>query len=79
VIVSALPLAIIGNVIRLLCIVISASIWGRSTGNYVHENVFFSLIPYVPAILGVMLLGRWLGERRPEPPTTAPPAHPAPV
>lgn len=60
---SALPLAILGNVIRLLCIVISAEIWGRSTGNFVHENFFFSLIPYVPALLGVIYLGRWLGER----------------
>jgi exosortase len=79
VILSALPLAIIGNVIRLLCIVISASIWGRSTGNYVHENTFFSLIPYVPAILGVMLLGRWLGEHTAKPPPSTPPAQPAPI
>lgn len=61
---SGLPLAIVGNVIRLMCIIISATIWGQSTGNFVHENFFFSIIPYLPALVGVMLLGRWLGERR---------------
>jgi exosortase/archaeosortase family protein len=73
---SALPLAVLGNVIRLLCIVISAEIWGRSTGDYVHENAFFSLIPYIPALLGVMFLGRWLGESTAEPPA---PPQPAPI
>jgi exosortase len=73
-ILASLPLAIIGNVLRLLCIVISADIWGRNTGNYVHESGFFSLVPYIPAIMGVMLLGRWLGERRSVSP---PPAQPA--
>ncbi len=75
-ILASLPLAMFGNVIRLLCIVISASIWGRSTGDYVHESGFFSMIPYIPAILGVIYLGRWLAERRSEP---ALPAQPAPV
>ena len=79
IILSAFPLAVVGNVLRLMCIVVSASIWGRSTGNYVHDNIVFSLIPYVPAILGVMLLGRWLGERHPEPPAPTPPAQPAPI
>jgi exosortase len=74
IILSGFPLAVIGNVIRLLCIAVSAELWGQSTGNFVHENWFFSLVPYVPAILGVMYLGRWLGERHPE---TAPPAPPA--
>jgi exosortase len=71
IILSGLPLAIVGNVIRLMCIVVSAQIWGAATGSFVHENWFFSLIPYVPAILGVMFLGRWLGERSPQP---APPS-----
>jgi exosortase len=72
IILSGLPLAIIGNVIRLLCVVVSAQIWGQSTGNFVHENWFFSLLPYVPAMFGVMLLGRWLGERQSAPASPAP-------
>jgi len=72
IIASGLPLAIIGNVVRLLCIVVSAQIWGQATGSYVHENWFFSMLPYVPAIFGVMFLGRSLGEHRPE--LTASPA-----
>lgn len=77
IILSGVPLAIIGNVIRLMCIVISASIWGQRTGNFVHENFLFSLIPYVPALLGVIWLGGWLGEKRHAPPST--PTAPQPV
>ena len=71
VVLSAFPLAVAGNVLRLMCIVVSASIWGRSTGDYVHDNLFFSLSPSVPAILGVMLCwaGGWVNanpnRRRP--------------
>jgi exosortase/archaeosortase family protein len=64
-ILSALPLAIISNVIRMLCIIVAAEVSGQAAGNYVHENFFFSLIPYIPAILGVMVIGRWLGGRKP--------------
>lgn len=72
---SGFPLAMVGNVLRLMCIVIAASIGGQSTGNYVHANFFFGLVTYVPAFLGVILLGRWLGERRapPTPPSGAQP------
>jgi exosortase len=73
---SALPLAILGNVLRLMGIIVSAEIWGMSAGNFVHENWFFSLLPYVPAIVGVMALGHWL--REPEPQTTLP-LNPKPV
>lgn len=73
IILSALPLAIVGNVLRMICIVVAAEIWGGATGNYVHENWFFSIIPYAPAILGVMLLGRWLGERQLKPATVLKP------
>jgi hypothetical protein len=31
----------------------------------VHENWFFSLIPYLPAIAGLLLVGRWL-ENQPK-------------
>lgn len=60
---AAFPLAVFGNVLRMLCIIITAEISGQSAGNFVHENWFFSLVPYVPAIIGVMVLGHWLQER----------------
>jgi exosortase len=59
----ALPFAILGNLIRLLCIIIAAEIGGRGWGDYVHEGGPFgiiSLLPYIPAIIGVLAVGRFL-------------------
>jgi len=67
VVLSAFPLAVIGNVLRLLCIIIAAEVSGQAAGNYVHESAIFSLLPYVPAVIGMMLLGRWLKGRPIEP------------
>jgi exosortase len=73
---SAVPLAVVSNVIRMLCIVIAAEVGGQKTGDFVHENWFFSLMPYVPAIVGVMLIGYWLRDPDLEP---ALPMEPKPV
>jgi len=64
------PFAVLGNMLRLLCIVIAAELGGKAAGDYVHEGGpmgIISLLPYVPAILGVLLLGRWLEEKKPAP------------
>ncbi len=78
-IVSAVPLAVLGNTIRMLTIVIAAEIWGQTGGNYVHEGGpygIISLLPYVAAFGGLMLLGKWLRESRPNP-LGRPPQAPA--
>jgi exosortase len=67
VVLSAVPLAVIGNVLRMMCIIIAAEMSGQKLGNYVHESTFFSLLPYVPAVIGMMFLGRWLKGRPIEP------------
>jgi exosortase len=59
----ALPLSVLGNFTRLMCIVIAAEMGGQSAGNFVHENSFFSLVPYVPAIAGLLWAGRWLEKK----------------
>ncbi len=59
----ALPLSVLGNLARMLCIIFAAEIGGQSTGNYVHESSIFSLIPYIPAIAGLVLAGRWLSDK----------------
>jgi exosortase len=70
---SALPLAIIGNALRLTLIVVAAELGGvdheaRSRwGNYVHDSAFFSMLPYVPAIIGLALLGNWLSPKKAAP------------
>jgi exosortase len=71
-IVSAVPLAIVGNTVRLLTIVLAAEWRGQAAGAAVHENWYWSLLPYVPAIIGLMLLGRWLERQSPEASPTDP-------
>jgi len=61
----AFPLSVIGNLTRMLCIILAAEFGGQSAGNFVHENWFFSLVPYIPAIFGLLLVGRWL-EKKPK-------------
>jgi len=70
---SAFPLAIIGNLVRMLTIIIAAEIGGQEWGNAIHEGGpggVYSLLPYIPAFAGLLLLGHWLREREPDPPLT---------
>ena len=55
--------AVLGNLLRMLMIILTASFAGRDAGNFVHENFFTSLVPYVPAVVGFLLIGRWLENR----------------
>jgi exosortase len=60
---SAIPLAIAGNVLRMLAIVLASEWISPSWGKAIHEGgplSIYSLIPYVPAFFGVIWLGEWL-------------------
>jgi exosortase len=70
----AVPLAIAGNVLRLLTIVIVAKIGGQSAGKAVDESTFISLVPYIPAILALFWLGGLLEKKIPEAPMAEVPA-----
>ena len=63
---SAFPLSVIGNVFRMLIIVLAGEWRGQAAGAYVHESSFWGLLPYLPPIIGMLLLGRWMGEEEPE-------------
>jgi exosortase len=67
---AAVPLAVVGNVLRLSLIVGAGEFLGQEAGNFVHENSLFSLLPYVPVFVGLAYLSRWL-ERPPEKPRLA--------
>jgi exosortase len=70
---SAVPLAVLGNIVRMMTIIIAAEIWGQQAGSYVHEGGplgIISLLPYAAAFAGLLLLGQWLREPPAEP--TAP-------
>jgi exosortase len=62
---SALPLAVFGNVVRMLTIVIAAEIGGQEWGARIHEGGpggVYSLLPYIPAFAGLLLLGHLMSE-----------------
>jgi exosortase len=63
---SAVPLAVAANVVRLTTIIIAAEAFGQDAGNYVHNSSWLSLLPYIPAIAGVLFLGHLLREDRPK-------------
>jgi len=71
----AFPFAVLGNLVRMLVIIIAAALGGQSWGNYVHEGcpihlpliggevAIANLLPYVPAIIGLLWIGRWMEKR----------------
>ena len=65
----AVPFAVLGNLARMLLIIVAAEIGGQNWGNYVHESSIFSLVPYLPAIIGLLVIGRlmekWWGTDEP--------------
>jgi exosortase len=60
----AFPFAVLGNLVRMLLIVLAAELGGQEAGNFVHENTICSLIPYVPAIVGLLVIGRMMENRQ---------------
>jgi exosortase len=62
---AAFPLAVLGNLVRMLTIVMAAELGGQSWGAYVHDGGpggILSLLPYIPVFLGLMLFEKWLRE-----------------
>ncbi len=82
---SAFPLAVLGNFFRMLTIVFTAQFGGQQAGNYVHKGGpggVLSLLPYIPAFIGLLWLESYL--RGPRPAKEAAPAvtsqsGPAPI
>jgi exosortase len=77
---SSVPLAVLGNLVRMLSIVIAAEIGGQEMGNYVHEGGpagLFSLLPYGLGFVGLLILEGYLREPtpKPKPPAASPQAQ----
>ena len=66
------PFAILGNLLRMLLIIIAAVMGGQQWGNYVHESTVISLLPYIPAFFGLLLIGWWLEQKELKRGTTRP-------
>ena len=61
----AVPFAVLGNMLRLLAIIVAAEMGGQQWGNYVHAGGPFgiiSLLPYIPGIVGLLWVGRWFEQ-----------------
>jgi exosortase len=65
---SGVPLAIMGNMIRLMSIVIAAEMGGKEWGDSVHEggpHGIFALMLYVPSFAGLLALEYYYGDQHP--------------
>jgi exosortase len=65
VIAAAFPLAVLGNLLRLLAIIVAAEMGGREWGDAVHEGGpygIFVLMLYVPSFVGLLLIERYWGD-----------------
>lgn len=63
-ILSAFPLAVAANVFRLMMIIFAAEIWGQKGGAYVHDSSVLSMLPYIPAFLGMMVVAWLISPRK---------------
>jgi hypothetical protein len=54
---------VIGNTVRLSTVVAAGEWKGQVAGNFVHDNGIISMLPYIPAIFGVMVIGQYLEKR----------------
>jgi exosortase len=61
---SAVPLAVLSNVFRLTSIIVAAEAFGQKAGNWIHNSSWLSLLPYIPAIAGMFLIGHFLSRPR---------------
>jgi len=59
---AAFPVAVISNVFRLQTIIVAKKNFGTSAALSVHEGFFFSIWPYVPAVICLFLLVQWLSD-----------------
>jgi exosortase len=55
-----LPLALAGNVIRLLAIIVAAEAFGQKAGHFVHE--WFGFVSFLMALAVMLGVGHWLRE-----------------
>jgi exosortase len=71
---SALPLAVLGNVVRLCMTIMVAEMFGQGAGKAVETN--FGFITFAVAIGCVLWLGRWLEKSEVKPPGEPTPPTP---
>jgi exosortase len=63
---AALPLAIVGNVIRITTVIIVGEAFGQPAGVMIEQK--FGFLTFGFAMVGLFFVGHWLREDRPTPP-----------
>lgn len=63
--VVAVPLAVLGNVVRITGVIVVAEAFGQKAGAWFEQK--FGFVTFAVAIACVLLLGHWLRERKVEP------------
>ena len=56
----AMPVALLGNVIRIFCVVMVANAHGQAAGIAFHDSTVGKMLPFLVAFLVVMGLGRYI-------------------
>ena len=56
----AVPIALLGNLLRLVCIIIAAEAFGEKAGHFVHE--WFGFLTFALAMVIVIACGHWLRD-----------------
>ncbi len=60
IVVAALPLALMGNVVRLCTVFVVGDILGEAAGRFIETKMGF--ITWIAALLGLFQVGRWIRE-----------------
>ena len=68
---SAIPLAVLGNVVRLCLTIMVAEMFGQDAGKACETN--FGFVTFAVAIGCVLWLGRWLEASETKPAPKSPP------
>lgn len=60
---SSMPLAVLGNVMRITTVIVVGDIYGQELGSKIEQKLGF--LTFLVAIVGIMILGHFMAENRP--------------
>ena len=61
---ASLPLAILGNVLRIVIVIVEGDVYGMEAGLKIEQKLGF--LTFLVAIIGIMVMGHFLSEEQPK-------------